>query len=71
MEVAAKLRNAPIAAQKGRLVADQIRGMPVEKALNVLKFSTKKAAVIIRKVLESAIANERFTRGSTGTNERV
>lgn len=57
MEVAAKLRNAPIAAQKGRLVADQIRGMPVEKALNVLKFSTKKAAVIIRKVLESAIAN--------------
>lgn len=57
MEVAAKLRNAPIAAQKGRLVADQIRGMPVEKALNVLKFSTKKAGVIIRKVLESAIAN--------------
>ncbi len=57
MEVAAKLRNAPIAAQKSRLVADQIRGMPVEKALNVLKFSTKKAAVIIRKVLESAIAN--------------
>lgn len=57
MEVAAKLRNAPIAAQKGRLVADQIRGMPVEKALNVLKFSTKKAAAIIRKVLESAIAN--------------
>ncbi|MCS5566332.1 MAG: 50S ribosomal protein L22 [Methylococcales bacterium] len=57
MEVAAKLRNAPISAQKGRLVADQIRGMPVEKALNVLKFSTKKAAAIIRKVLESAIAN--------------
>jgi large subunit ribosomal protein L22 len=57
MEVAAKLRSAPIAAQKGRLVADQIRGMPVEKALNVLKFSTKKAAAIIRKVLESAIAN--------------
>lgn len=57
MEVAAKLRNAPIAAQKSRLVADQIRGMPVEKALNVLKFSTKKAAAIIRKVLESAIAN--------------
>jgi len=57
MEVAAKLRNAPISAQKGRLVADQIRGMSVEKALNVLKFSTKKAAAIIRKVLESAIAN--------------
>lgn len=57
MEIAAKLRNAPIAAQKGRLVADQIRGLPVEQALNILRFSTKKAAGIIRKVLESAIAN--------------
>jgi large subunit ribosomal protein L22 len=57
MEIAAKLRNAPIAAQKGRLVADQIRGLPVEQALNVLKFSDKKAAEVIKKVLESAIAN--------------
>lgn len=57
MEVSAKLSNAPLSAQKARLVADQIRGLEVEEALNVLKFSTKKAAAIMRKVLESAIAN--------------
>ena len=57
MEVSAKLSNAPMSAQKARLVADQIRGLEVEEALNVLKFSTKKAAAIMRKVLESAIAN--------------
>ena len=57
MEVLAKLSNAPMSAQKARLVADQIRGLEVEEALNVLKFSTKKAAAIIKKVLESAIAN--------------
>lgn len=57
MEIAAKLRNAPIAAQKGRLVADQIRGLPVERALNLLRFSDKKGATLIKKVLESAIAN--------------
>ncbi len=57
MEIAAKLSNAPLSAQKARLVGDQIRGMPVEKALDTLKFSTKKAAVIMKKVLESAIAN--------------
>ena len=57
MEVSAKLSNAPLSAQKARLVGDQIRGLPVEKALSLLKFSTKKAATIIVKVLESAIAN--------------
>ena len=57
MEVSAKLSNVPLSAQKARLVGDQIRGLPVEKALNTLKFSTKKAAEIIVKVLESAIAN--------------
>jgi len=57
MEVAAKLSNAPMSAQKARLVANQIRGLPVEKALNVLKFSTKKASTIMVKILESAIAN--------------
>ena len=57
MEISAKLSNAPLSAQKARLVGDQIRGLPVEKALNLLKFSTKKAATIIVKVLESAIAN--------------
>ena len=57
MEVSAKLSNAPMSAQKARLVANQIRGLEVEEALNVLKFSTKKAAAIMKKVLESAIAN--------------
>ncbi|MDD4915039.1 MAG: 50S ribosomal protein L22 [Methylococcales bacterium] len=57
MEVSAKLSNAPFSAQKARLVGDQIRGLPVEKALNLLNFSSKKAAAVIKKVLESAIAN--------------
>lgn len=57
MEISAKLSNAPLSAQKARLVGDQIRGLPVDKALDILKFSSKKGAVIIKKVLESAIAN--------------
>ena len=64
MEVAAKLRNATISAQKMRLVADQIRGLPVEKALNTLEFSPKKAARLIKKVLESAIANAEHNEGA-------
>lgn len=57
MQVMARWRYARISAQKGRLVADQIRGMPVENALNLLTFSHKKAAVFIKKVLDAAIAN--------------
>jgi len=57
MEISAKLSNAPLSAQKARLVGNQIRGLPVEKALNTLKFSPKKAAEIMLKILESAIAN--------------
>ncbi|MDP6184751.1 MAG: 50S ribosomal protein L22 [Gammaproteobacteria bacterium] len=57
MATVAKLRNAKISAQKVRLVADQIRGLPVDSAINLLTFSNKKAAKIIKKVLESAIAN--------------
>ena len=57
MEISARLNNAPMSAQKARLVGDQIRGLPVEKALNLLKFSSKKASSIIKKVVESAIAN--------------
>ncbi|MCK5889048.1 MAG: 50S ribosomal protein L22 [Methylococcales bacterium] len=57
MQVSARLNNAPMSAQKARLVGNQIRGLSVEKALNTLKFSTKKAAEIMVKVLESAIAN--------------
>ena len=64
MEIAAKLRNAPLSAQKGRLVANQIRGLPVEKALNILRFSSKKAAMLVRKVLESAIANAEHNEGA-------
>jgi len=64
MEVSAKLKNAQLSAQKGRLVADQIRGLPVESALQSLNFSTKKAAQIIKKVLESAIANAEHNEGA-------
>ena len=64
MEVMAKLKGARISAQKARLVADQIRGKPVEEALSVLQFSTKKAAPLVRKVLNSAIANAEHNEGA-------
>ena len=64
MRVSAVLRGTRLSAQKGRLVADQIRGLPVERALNVLAFSPKKGAVIIKKVLESAIANAEHNEGA-------
>jgi large subunit ribosomal protein L22 len=64
MEVAAKLKGAQISAQKARLVADQVRGLPVEKALNLLEFSPKKAAHIVKKVLDSAIANAENNEGA-------
>lgn len=64
MEVSAKLSNAPLSAQKARLVADQIRGLPVAKALDILKFSTKKGAAVVKKVLDSAIANAEHNQGS-------
>lgn len=64
METVAKLRFARISPQKCRLVADQVRGMPVEKALNLLSFSNKKAAELVKKVLESAIANAEHNDGA-------
>jgi large subunit ribosomal protein L22 len=64
MEVAAKLRYARISPQKCRLVADQVRGKPVEQALQILTFSPKKAAGIVKKVLESAIANAEHNEGA-------
>lgn len=64
MEVAAKLKHARISPQKCRLVADQIRGLPVERALELLNFSSKKAAGMIKKVLESAIANAEHNEGA-------
>jgi large subunit ribosomal protein L22 len=64
MEVAAELSGARLSAQKARLVADQIRGKGVEDALDILAFSTKKGAEIIKKVLESAIANAEHNEGA-------
>ena len=64
METSAKHRYARISAQKARLVADQVRGMPVDKALTLLNFSNKKAAELVRKVLESAIANAEHNDGA-------
>lgn len=64
MEVAARLKGARISAQKARLVADQVRGRPVEEALSLLEFSNKKAAHIVRKVLNSAIANAENNEGA-------
>ena len=64
METRAILRGVRLSDQKGRLVADQIRGLPVDKALNILAFSPKKGAGIIKKVLESAIANAEHNEGA-------
>ena len=71
MEVAAKLRYAGISPQKARLVADQVRNMPVEQALNLLAFSQKKAGAMIKKVLESAIANAEHNEGADIDELRV
>ncbi|MBX9811093.1 MAG: 50S ribosomal protein L22 [Burkholderiales bacterium] len=64
MNTIAKLRGVRLSAQKGRLVADLVRGKPVEHALNILQFNPKKGAAIIRKVLESAIANAEHNDGA-------
>ncbi|MBK1680530.1 50S ribosomal protein L22 [Rhodocyclus tenuis] len=64
METRAVLRGVRLSDQKGRLVADQIRGLAVDKALNLLAFSPKKGAGIIKKVLESAIANAEHNDGA-------
>ena len=64
MQAVAKLRFARISAQKGRLVADPIRGLPVEHALNMLSFSKKKGAAMVKKVLDSAIANAENNEGA-------
>lgn len=63
-EVAAILRGAQLSAQKARLVADQIRGKNVSEALTILEFSPKKGADLMKKVLESAIANAEHNEGA-------
>ena len=64
METNAILKGVRLSAQKGRLVADLVRGMPVDQALSVLAFSPTKGAKIIKKVLESAIANAEHNDGA-------
>ena len=71
MDVAAKLRHARISPQKARLVADQIRGKSVAQALKILAFSRKKAARVLHKLLESAIANAENNHGADIDELRV
>lgn len=71
MQATAKLRMARVSAQKARLVADQIRGLPAEKALNTLAFNNRGAAGFVRKVLESAIANAEHNEGADVDELRV
>ena len=63
-ETRAVLRGVRLSVDKGRLVADLIRGKKVDQALNILAFTQKKAAVIVKKVLESAIANAEHNDGA-------
>ncbi len=71
METSAKLRAARISPQKCRLVADQVRGLGVGDALEVLEFSSKKGAFLIRKLLESALANAEHNHGADVDELRV
>lgn len=64
MQATAKLKQFRISPQKARLVADQVRGLPVSQALELLQYSTKKASHPIKKVLESAIANAEHNEGA-------
>ncbi len=64
MQVQAKLSGARLSAQKARLVADQVRGRQVEDALNLLTYSSKKGADVIKKLLNSAIANAEHNEGA-------
>jgi large subunit ribosomal protein L22 len=64
MEVTAKLQNAPLSAQKGRLVADMIRNVNVSGALDILRFTPKKGAQLMLKLLESAVASAENNNGA-------
>ncbi len=64
MEVSAKLKYARLSPQKVRLVGDQIRGLPVERAVETLVYSNRKAAAVVKKVLDSAIANAEHNEGA-------
>jgi large subunit ribosomal protein L22 len=71
MQVAATLKYARVSAQKCRLVADQIRGKSVAEALQILNFSPRSAALLVRKVLDSAIANAEQNEGADVDELRV
>lgn len=71
MQTTAILKYIPISPQKGRLVADQIRGLPIAQALEILQFSDKKAAKSLRKAVESAIANAEHNEGADVDELRV
>ena len=71
METSATLRNVRVSPQKARLVCDQVRGLPVERALEILAFSPKKSAHLVKKVLESAIANAEHNDGADVDELRV
>lgn len=64
VEISATFKYARLSPQKARLVADQVRGLPIEKALNILRFSSKRAAQFVQKTLESAIANAEHNEGA-------
>lgn len=64
METTANLRGVRLSAQKGRLIADLVRGKAIERALNILTFSPQKGAGIVRKVLLSAVANAEHNDGA-------
>ncbi len=71
MEATAILKFIRLSPQKGRLVADLVRGLPVERALEILSYSTKRAALPVKKVLESAIANAEHNEGADVDELRV
>jgi large subunit ribosomal protein L22 len=71
MQTTASVLGVRLSAQKGRLVADLVRGKPVDKALNILAFTQKKAAGLIKKALESAIANAEHNDGADIDELRV
>ncbi len=71
METNAILRGVRLSSQKGRLLADLVRGKSIDQALNILAFSPQKGAVIIKKVLESAIANAEHNDGADIDTLRV
>ena len=71
VKVVSKLKGARLSAQKCRLVADQIRGLPVEKAVNLLAFSTKKGASLLKKLLDTAIADAEHNYALDGDELKV